>query len=432
MHNFMKLLWAICLSTSLYDLGLHAQTQTALGSIQVPIEGNTYVTEGNVARRHYADKVMARWADPKVVYSTYFRTSQAGKMELSIRYSAKADSKIKVSCLGKSFQVKLKAGENQAARIGSVATPDTGYVKVNLQGLERKGDTFGELTTLSIQGPAVQGTVHFVNDFSSYWGRRGPSVHINYPFPEGETIEWFYNEVTVPLDGGPLATYYMSNGFGEGYFGMQINSATERRVLFSVWSPFTTDDPKAIPESHQIKMLRKGEDVKTGEFGNEGSGGQSYLIYPWKTGNTYKFLTRIHPDGNGSTVYTSYFYATDENRWRLIASFSRPLTETYYTRAHSFLEDFDPETGAQTRRAYYGNQWARTISGEWIELTKNARFTVDETGRKGARMDYKGGVEGHRFFLQNCGFFNDYTAFGSIFEREAAGRQPVIDFDQLP
>ena len=30
----------------------------------------------------------------------------------------------------------------------------------------------------------------------------------------------------------------MANGFGEGYFGIQVNGPNERRVLFSVWSPF--------------------------------------------------------------------------------------------------------------------------------------------------------------------------------------------------
>ena len=69
----------------------------------------------------------------------------------------------------------------------------------------------------------------------------------------------------------------MVNGFGEGYFGMQCNSETERRILFSVWSPFDTQEPKLIPDSLKIKLLRKGEGVYIGEFGNEGSGGKSFL-----------------------------------------------------------------------------------------------------------------------------------------------------------
>ena len=89
----------------------------------------------------------------------------------------------------------------------------------------------------------------------------------------------------------------MANGFKEGYFGIQVNSDKERRILFSIWSPFTTDDPKSIPDSLKIVLLNKGKNVYTGEFGNEGSGGQSYLRFNWKADVTYKFLTQIKPNG---------------------------------------------------------------------------------------------------------------------------------------
>ena len=60
----------------------------------------------------------------------------------------------------------------------------------------------------------------------------------------------------------------MANGFGEGYYGIQVNSDTERRILFSIWSPFKTDDPNSIPDDQKIKLLKKGKGVTSGEFGN--------------------------------------------------------------------------------------------------------------------------------------------------------------------
>ena len=99
----------------------------------------------------------------------------------------------------------------------------------------------------------------------------------------------------------------MANGFREGYFGIQVNGPDERRVLFSIWSPFRTDNPRDIPEDQQIVALGRGPDVRIGEFGNEGSGGQSILVYPWKVGNTYRFLTEVEPDGQVNTIYTSWF-----------------------------------------------------------------------------------------------------------------------------
>ena len=115
----------------------------------------------------------------------------------------------------------------------------------------------------------------------------------------------------------------------------------QNAVSFSPYGvPLTRKDPKEIPDEQKIKLLRQGKDVHIGEFGNEGSGGQSYLKYPWKAGQTYKFLMQERPDGKGNTTYTAYFYATDEKKWRLIASFLRPQTSTWYKHPHSFLENF--------------------------------------------------------------------------------------------
>ncbi|WP_315824680.1 DUF3472 domain-containing protein [Paraflavitalea speifideaquila] len=264
-----------------------------------------------------------------------------------------------------------------------------------------------------------------------YWGRRGPSVHLNYPFADTIQAEWFYNEITVPVGQDVIGSYYMANGFGEGYFGIQVNSATERRILFSVWSPFSTDDPKSIPEDQRIAMLKKGEGVHAGEFGNEGSGGQSYLRFPWKAGNTYGFLLRGVPDGNNNTTYTAYFHDPEQGKWMLIASFKRPKTNKHLTRFHSFLENFNPDQGNLERRVLFGNQWIRDVKGNWISL-KTAGFTYDNTAARGYRKDYAGGVDGNQFFLKNCGFFNQYTPYKSSFTRVGDNKAPVIDFTNLP
>ena len=256
-------------------------------------------------------------------------------------------------------------------------------------------------------------------------------MHLNYPFADSIKAEWFYNEITVPVGQDVIGSYYMANGFGEGYFGIQVNSSTERRVLFSVWSPFSTDDPKSIPEDQRIIMLKKGEAVHAGEFGNEGSGGQSYLRFPWKAGLTYRFLLRGVPDNNNNTTYTAYFYDPEQSKWLLIASFKRPKTNKHLTRFHSFLENFIPEQGHLARKVYFGNQWIRDVKGNWIALRK-AGFTYDNTAAKGYRKDYAGGVEGAQFFLKNCGFFNQYTLYRSSFERSGVSHQPVIDLNALP
>ena len=156
----------------------------------------------------------------------------------------------------------------------------------------------------------------------------------------------------------------MANGFTDGYFGIQVNSPDERRVLFSVWSPYNTDNPKEIPADYRITLLKKGDEVHTGEFGNEGSGGQSYLKFMWKAGTTYRFLLKGKPSQNNSTDYTAWFYAPEAGRWKLIASFRRPKGSRYLGSLYSFLENFLPESGGITREGFFGNQWVCSRDGK--------------------------------------------------------------------
>lgn len=229
-------------------------------------------------------------------------------------------------------------------------------------------------------------------------------------------------------------SYFVANGFGEGYFGIQVNGPLERRVLFSVWSPCSTDNPRDIPEDMRVVKLSAGPDVHVGEFGNEGSGGQSYLVYPWKTGTTYRFLTEVTPDPEapGQTRYTAWFGDKSKQEWWLIASFRRPKTTTYLRGFHSFLENFNPDTGHLTRAADYGNVWVRDTRGAWHECTK-ARLSVDATGQGRHRLDYDAGATGSRFFMKNCGFFAEQGRIGAVFTRDStAADEPTIDFDSLP
>lgn len=405
----------------LFSASAFAQTS----SLEIGMSGNSYVTRQHDGAR-ITDRGLTRWTDPKSVISVYFYLHESTTADLSLL--AKGHSEIKVSYGKKHFKVRLDSDDFTQVPIGRISVSKPGYVRIDLQGLSMEGNSFGEVKQLVAAN--VSGKSSYVTNFADYWGRRGPSVHLAYKLPAGDT-EWFYNEVTVPKEGETMHSYYMAAGFGEGYFGMQYNSPTERRVLFSVWSPFDTQNPKDIPDSHKIKLLRKGKDVHIGEFGNEGSGGQSYLCYPWKAGRTYKFLMQVHPDNQGNTIYTAYFYAPEEKAWRLIASFQRPLTNTWYTHAHSFLENFNPEQGYLSRKVMFGNQWARSKDGKWTRIT-DATFTHDATASAGVRLDYQGGeTKDNRFYLMMGGFFNESVSMGTQFHCEPTGQAPEIDWEAL-
>jgi hypothetical protein len=244
-------------------------------------------------------------------------------------------------------------------------------------------------------------------------------------------MSYGYSELRVPEGEDPPGSYFMAHGFGEGSFGIQVKSAAERWILFSVWSPFHTDDPKSVPQEDRVVMVRKGEDVQDRSFGGEGSGGQSVLVFPWKAGVNYKFLTSVKPDEKGNTLYTAWFGEAGKEPWRLIASFKRPKTTKHLHGFHSFLENFHDRDGFRHRKAYHGNQWACDVDGQWHELT-TASFTVDATGGGGHRLDFAGGVEQGSFYMRNGGFFSEHIPAKQKFTRPAKpGGQPKLDFDQL-
>jgi hypothetical protein len=379
---------------------------------QVSVVGNTWATSGDVK---ISEKGIQTWKDGEAIL--YFSVQRPGSYHLYLYSEGVGELEVTVGEQHKSAKWK-NAGE---VDLGEYVFSETGYHHVKMKG------SAPQLQYLRLTGPE---DVKYVKD-EFYWGRRGPSVHLSYEMPTNQDIEWIYNEITVPEGEDVIGSYYMANGFAEGYFGIQVNSAKERRILFSVWSPYSTDDPSAIPADQRIELLRKGDDVVTGEFGNEGSGGQSFRRYAWVAGNTYGFLTRIRPsDVEGSTEYTAYFYAPEEGKWQLMASFRRPKTVTYAKRFHSFLENFITETGNKPREVHFSNAWVKSTAGVWTEMTR-AKFTADATARKENRLDYAGGVKGKLFFLKNCGFFSPSVLISSFFEREAGKAPPHISWAEL-
>jgi hypothetical protein len=402
--------------------------------LQLPIAGNTYAQQVTGRSRAITNNGIESWTDKQVQFDTYLRINQRGTIKIAVKAKTDGESSLQLSINGKEKTIAVKGNTYASYNAGEWKVKDTGYVKITLRGLTKTGSQFADVSSYEISGTAINSNTAYVkNDEGNffYWGRRGPSVHLNYPFADSIKAVWFYNEITVPQGQDVMGSYYMANGFGEGYFGIQVNSPTERRVLFSVWSPYSTDDPKSIPEDQRIIMLKKGEGVYTGEFGNEGSGGQSFLRYNWKAGVTYMFLLKGKPDGAGNTTYTAYFFAPEKGEWMLIASFKRPKTNTYLRRFHSFLENFIPGQGDKERQVLFNNQWIADSAGNWMELSK-AVFTYDNTAAKGYRMDYAGGVKDNAFFLKNCGFFSGYTPYRSTFTRLPQQRKPEVDLERLP
>ncbi|MCO4821462.1 MAG: DUF3472 domain-containing protein [Flavobacteriaceae bacterium] len=389
--------------------------------------GNTWViNDVNASSEIITKDGITNWTNPKDTLRTFFYTEKA--ITITLGMIAKGNSKIEVRFNGKSKTMQVSNTEFDTIYIGNYNSVDKGYNTFDVIGISKTDSTFANIKSFVFEAPQDSTVIKYLKD-DFYFGRRGPSTHLVFETPTND-IEWLYSEIEIDKGQDVEGCYFVANGFGEGYFGIQVNSPTERRVLFSIWSPYKTDDPKRIPEEQRIQLLKKGDGVTTGEFGNEGSGGQSYKVFNWKAETRYRFLTQIKPNKDNTTNYTAYFFDPESEQWHLIASFKRPITDTYATRPYSFLENFIPDTGVLPRRGGFYNQWMRDKKGQWYEIT-DAKFSADATARKDARLDYSGGTLKDGFYLMNCGFTNDLTPIGTLLERTKLGVAPHIKFDEL-
>ena len=364
---------------------------------------------------------LTEWTQAKnsAVWYGYFASGGELKLALSVKLPASEAVSYRLTAAGQSLTAHTLGADNTPLRLtfGKITIPKPGYYRFALQGLTKTGKTFGNVVGLLPSGPATLG-VHF--NQSTY--RSVASVHLTYPVPKGDEVALFYNEATAKTS--PITTYYEVCGWHRGYFGMQVNSATERRIIFSVWDAGSeAKDRSKVADENKVKLLAKGEGVFADSFGNEGTGGHSHLVYDWKTGDTYRFLVTAKIDGDG-TIYSGYFYFPEKQAWGLIASFRAPHDGAYLRGLYSFDEDFGGAYGQRRRLAEFGNQWIRTAGGDWRELTE-ARFT--HTGKIATdRFDFSAGNVGDRFYLASGGYI-EYPPikYGDMRKRPASGKKPT-------
>lgn len=220
------------------------------------------------------------------------------------------------------------------------------------------------------------------------------SVHLQY---QGPAAIAFYNEVTV--EQSAPGTYFCVCGFRRGYFGLQELADGKKLLIFSIWDDYDGNDPDAVPEEHRVEELFKGEGVRTGRFGNEGTGGQSFLDYDWQVGERYRFL--ITADLlETRTAYTAWFFQPENEEWFKMATFSTIAHEFGVRGCYSFVEDFrrDGESATEVRRAAFHDGWICAADDQWLALTR-AQFTADDSPY--ANID--AGADGERFYLQTGG-----------------------------
>lgn len=402
------------------DLDLKSDSTDLTAQHIIPFVNNSFVTKITTPEDVYAinDEGLVNWTNPRSVISTYFRLGTTGNLTLKIKGKVvSGNSKIKVTVKNRSFDMMLSGTTQSEYLVGTIPIDEIGYVKVDFQGLSKTGHTFADVSHLIISGSATTKDVVFgaaLDRGGIHYNRRGVAVTLAYVTPP--KTEWFYNEVKVEPGDDPINSFYMSNGFENGYFGMQVRGE-DRTFQYSLWDH---NNEKPI-------LLEKHKDVIHSGFDHEGSGGATTLIYPWKSGTTYKFLTRGILDGQGGTLFSSWVFLPERDSWEFIATFRLPGFDRGLKGLHSFIENFGEDEGHMFRRAIYANQWARDASGTWSELT-NAHALGGQTVRK----DNASGVtKNGDFYAQISGFFSEHVP-DRRHARPKRGIEPKIDLEKLP
>jgi hypothetical protein len=395
--------------------------------LQVPAA--TAYLDPEVGTARVSNRGLTRWTHPEQQVVWFGRLNHTGALSASVtlRLKSGTTSKLRLTVAGQSHSATAVPGPDGTVTVsfGEFLIGETGYHSLKLESLNEAGAPAGDLETLTLDGPAVAGA-----HFNLQPRRNAASVHLFYPVPADKNISAFYCEITGLED--PLWTYYMACGWHRGYFGMQVNSPTERRIIFSVWdSGNEAIDRAKVGEQDRVTLVDKGPDVYSGSFGNEGTGGHSHLKFGWKTGERQRFLVTAEPIDDTHTIFGGYYFRPDTKEWMLISSWKAPKEGGYLRGLYSFSENFSGNNGHVRRKALYGNQWIRSNAGEWIELTQ-AKFSHDATGKLD-RLDRFMGIENGEFFLSHGGFVQGFTEYGTRFDRPATGQNPItLKLPNLP
>ena len=361
------------------------------------------------------------WTDPalKVLWFGEFKSPGQLSCQLELQLPAGAESRLRLTIAGKSNKILAKGDEGKPSTLdfGSFEIPAPGYQKITLESLNATGKDAGNLKALLLDGPAMVGA-----HFNLEERRNAASVHLAYPTTGLTNIDAFYCEVTGVET--PIWTYFEACGWHRGYFGMQVNSPTERRIIFSVWDSGNEGvDRNKVGAADRTTLLGKGAGVYAGDLGNDGTGGHSHLVYNWLNGEAQRFIVTAKPTDATHTIYSGYWFHPEQKQWMLISSWQAPKDGKYLLGLYSFVENFGGSNGHLQRKGLFGNQWVHTADGQWHEQT-TATFSHDPTG-KANRLDRFMGVEDGQFFLSNGGFIPGFTKYGTLFTRPATGHPPV-------
>jgi hypothetical protein len=252
-----------------------------------------------------------------------------------------------------------------------------------------------------------------------YTPTKARSIHLRYQ-PSPSNV--FYNEVTVQQS--TPGSYFVACGFNGGYFGIQELGDGSKIALFSVWDAWKGNDPSAVPAEKRVEVTFQDAAMYGERFGNEGTGAQRFFSFPWQLNQVNRFCVTSTVAAD-KTDFVGYLYLPDEKAWIHLVTMQAISGGSHLLGTYSFAEDFRRSVN-ETRRAKFGNGWARNLNGQWVELTM-AGFTAspkpEESGEALDRFD--AGITENQFYLQTGGPTQQNTPLNSRLDRPTTGQRPL-------
>jgi hypothetical protein len=227
----------------------------------------------------------------------------------------------------------------------------------------------------------------------------------------------FYSPITTPF----------------GYYGptWKANGIVNTGFNFSLWSfGRGKEEPPIEQLSHLIAI--GDPDAKFSGFGHEGTGVKIRGWEPLKDrqGQRQAIALRVEP-GDKYDTYFSYFYASDEKRWRLFGAGKkynkgRPLKSLW---VGSFVEVPGPpprqRTGPYVRQMRYRG-WVMDSKGRWSALDQMTNGDVDK--KTGLTYTDRGLTDDGRFYMETGGWEFRKAAKSKHVTAVGAARAPLPDF----
>lgn len=277
--------------------------------------------------------------------------------------------------------------------------------EISAQGEYRAPSHYGTftITATSVADPTRRATCTVkVDGKNTDWvGYAAPSVHLGYEV--GGPCRAFSQ--TVQVQESARGSFFMVVGWSRGYFGLQELMDGSRTLICSLWDS----------SDHQKDALVewKADGVRSGRFGGEGEGVQSFFSYDWKEGVDYRFELQVDVKGDRSH-YTGWFFAPGQPGGQKLVTLSVPAKGDLILGPYSFVEDFqrDGRGPDLTRRAWFSPGQAWLADGTAVPA-RRARFTDD--GNSDPRKD--GGLvpDGSRFYLATGGTTKNTAPRGTWF-----------------